>query len=70
MQTDSHNIRKRFSQNFLKDQNVIECKSFDDLLRCEIDAIFICSYVSYAADYTIKALSLINISEPTRLMRI
>jgi|TARA_Y100000590_G_scaffold285335_1_gene321109 16S rRNA (adenine1518-N6/adenine1519-N6)-dimethyltransferase len=24
MQTDSHNIRKRFSQNFLKDQNVIE----------------------------------------------
>tara|TARA_B110000008_G_C16978790_1_gene567361 strand:- start:4029 stop:5039 length:1011 start_codon:yes stop_codon:yes gene_type:complete len=43
--------------NNFKDQNVIECKSFDDLLRCEIDAIFICSYVSYAADYTIKALT-------------
>ena len=40
-----------------KDKSVIECSSFEELLSLEIDAIFICSYVASAAEYTIKALN-------------
>jgi predicted dehydrogenase len=40
-----------------KDKSVIDCNSFEELLNLEIDAIFISSYVSSAAEYTIKALN-------------
>jgi len=40
-----------------EDKNVIDCHSFEELLNLEIDAIFISSYVSSAAEYTIRALN-------------
>ena len=38
------------------DDSVIQCKSFDELLSAEIDAVIISSYVSAAAEYVIRAL--------------
>ena len=32
------------------------CRSIDELLSLDIDAIFISAYVKFAAEYTIKAL--------------
>lgn len=39
-----------------EDSRLIDCNSFDELLNLDIDAIFISSYVSSAAEYTIRAL--------------
>ena len=39
------------------DDSVIQCKSFDELLSSEIDAVIISSYVSVAAEYVIRALN-------------
>ena len=39
------------------DKSVLDCNSFEELLSLEIDAIFISSYVSSAAEYTSKALN-------------
>ena len=39
------------------DDSVIQCKSFDELLSTEIDAVIISSYVSVAAEYVIRALN-------------
>lgn len=39
-----------------KYRDTIICKSYDDLLEENIDAIFICAYNSVSADYTIKAI--------------
>ena len=39
-----------------KDKSVHKCNSFDELIKLDIDAIIISSYVSVAADYVIRAL--------------
>ena len=39
------------------DDSVIQCKSFDELLSTEIDAVIVSSYVSVAAEYVIRALN-------------
>ena len=39
------------------DDSVIQCKSFDELLSTESDAVIISSYVSVAAEYVIRALN-------------
>jgi len=39
------------------DQEIIQCKSFDELLETDIDAVVVSAYVSVAAEYTIKALN-------------
>jgi predicted dehydrogenase len=39
-----------------QDKSVLDCNSFEELLNLEIDAIFISSFVSSAAEYTIRAL--------------
>ena len=36
--------------------DLIVCKSFEELLNTDIDAVFISSYVSSSAEYTIRAL--------------
>ncbi|KUJ95443.1 MAG: hypothetical protein XD41_1565 [Desulfonauticus sp. 38_4375] len=36
--------------------NVYICNSFDELLRLDVDAIFICTYNDVAVEYTIRAL--------------
>ncbi len=40
-----------------QDKSVVDCNTFEELLNLEINAIFISSYVSSAAEYTIKALN-------------
>ena len=40
-----------------QDKSVRDCNSYEELLNIEIDAIFISSYVSSAAEYTISALN-------------
>ena len=40
-----------------EDKSVVDCNSFEELLNLEIDAIFVSSYVSSAAEYTIRALN-------------
>jgi len=40
-----------------QDKSVKDCNSYEELLNIEIDAIFISSYVSSAAEYTIRALN-------------
>ena len=40
-----------------EDKSVLDCGSFEELINLEIDAIFISSYVSSAAEYTIRALN-------------
>ena len=39
------------------DKEIINCKSFDELLATDIDAVVVSAYVSFAAEYTIKALN-------------
>ncbi len=39
-----------------KDKSVQKCNSFDELIKLDIDAIIISSYVSVAAEYVIRAL--------------
>ena len=39
-----------------KYKNLIHCKTFENLLEQELDAIFICAFNNVAAEYTIKAL--------------
>ena len=39
-----------------KDKSVHKCNSFDELIKLDIDAIIISSYVSVAAEYVIRAL--------------
>ncbi len=36
--------------------DIMRCNSYDDLLKHELDAVFICAYNNVAAEYTIKAL--------------
>jgi predicted dehydrogenase len=40
-----------------EDKSVLDCGSFEELINLEIDAIFISSYVSSAAEFTIRALN-------------
>jgi len=39
------------------DKNIIQCKSFNELLATNIDAVIVSAYVSVAAEYVIKALN-------------
>lgn len=38
------------------DNNIIFCKSYDDLLKTDIEAVFISTYVNFAAEYVTLAL--------------
>jgi predicted dehydrogenase len=39
------------------DKNIIQCKSFNELLATNIDAVVVSAYVSVSAEYVIKALN-------------
>jgi len=40
----------------ISNKNIQLCSSYDELLKTEIDAVFICTYVSFSAEYVIRAL--------------
>ena len=39
------------------DKSTVQCNSFDELLKTDIDAVIVSAYVSVAADYAIRALN-------------
>jgi predicted dehydrogenase len=40
----------------LSHTSLIVCRTFDDLLACNVDAVFVAAYVNVAADYVARAL--------------
>ena len=51
-----YEIKNNFedSNKFLN--NEFKCKTFDELINLDLDAVFICTYPSHSAEYTIKCL--------------
>ena len=49
-------ILEKNDKVFKYDKKYHWCENYDELLSMDIDAVFICTYVKYFAEYTIKAL--------------
>ena len=49
-------ILEKNNKVFKCDKKYHLCKNYDELLRMDIDAVFLCTYVKYFSEYTIKAL--------------